>query len=105
MEGEEKKSRYMVIWAEYNSNEHKDALDCGVFEDSMGTPTMFRSMGLARAKVLMQIKSYIEPDDYESVEDWEKALRACVWRGYDDGELICEEHCGIETVYRIVEVS
>jgi hypothetical protein len=105
MEGEKKKSSYMVIWAEHNGNEHKDALDCGVFEDSMGTPTMFGSMGLARAKVLMEIKSYIEPDDYETVEDWERALRACVWRGYEDGAIICEEHCGIETVYRIVEVS
>lgn len=97
MEGEEKKSNYIVDWAVYDTNKRKDALDCGVMEG-------FDSKAAAREWVFKEIKSYIEREDYSSDEEYEQVLRKCIWRGYENGTCICEAHCGVESIYKIVEV-
>jgi len=89
--------KFIVAWAVYDTNERENALDCGVMEG-------FDSKAAAREAVFKEIKSYIEREDYSSDEEYEQVLRNCIWRGYENGTCICEEHCGVKSIYKIVEV-
>lgn len=95
--------KYIVAYAEYDNNMMKDALCAGVLDIDFKA-RVFDSVHDAHDAVIKHIKSYIEREDYDSDEEWEKALKGCIWRGYDGGDMVCEEHCGIETAYRIIEL-
>jgi hypothetical protein len=92
--------QYTVVWAEYNRDESKDALYCDMF------PGKYNSLAAARRAVFREIESCLsEDEDLQTDEQLEEAVRACVWRGYESGNCICEEHGGVETIYRIKEVA
>ena len=102
MGGKDKK--YVVVYAVYDKNMQKDALWCGL-SNSKGKVETYGSVDDARKAVFDEIRSYIERQDYDSDEAWEEAIKGCVWNGYETGNRICEEHCGIETVFRVVEIT
>ena len=90
-------AKYIVAYATYNRNESKGSLVCGVFRDC------FPSVIEARKAIIRCIQQ--EAEEAKADGDYEDMAASEIvdgWIWHDAPEQICEEHCGIESVYNII---
>ena len=95
------KEKYIVVWAAYNRNESKDALQCGMFRDEY--PTMEMAYKAARGQIIQEaIENIADCPDWDGRPQKDADQLAAGWIWHDSPGQICEEHDGIESVYNII---